>query len=61
MNNTRQEITYLKSLLQQLSVASLTDIEEIREELIEQGMYAIATKNNVKRKKRKASFSLLLQ
>ncbi|MGV2644607.1 hypothetical protein GNF86_25095, partial [Clostridium perfringens] len=34
---TREEINYIENLLQQLSHASLSDIDEIREELIQQG------------------------
>ncbi|KQX61137.1 Rqc2 family fibronectin-binding protein [Paenibacillus sp. Root444D2] len=48
---THQEITYLNSLLQQLSVASLTDIEEIRDELMEQGY--VRDRNKKQRKKKK--------
>lgn len=48
---THQEITYLKTLLQQLSVASLPDIEEIRDELMEQGY--VRDRNKKQRKKKK--------
>ncbi|MGO4272597.1 NFACT family protein, partial [Paenibacillus sp. TAF58] len=48
---THQEIAYLNSLLQQLSVASLTDIEEIRDELMEQGY--VRDRNKKQRKKKK--------
>ncbi|MCF6094875.1 NFACT family protein [Microaerobacter geothermalis] len=37
INKTREEINYLNTILHQLSHASLSDIEEIREELQEQG------------------------
>jgi predicted ribosome quality control (RQC) complex YloA/Tae2 family protein len=37
MAETKEEIRYLDTLLQQLGTASLGDIEEIRDELIEQG------------------------
>jgi predicted ribosome quality control (RQC) complex YloA/Tae2 family protein len=37
MEQTHEEIRYLDSLLQQLGTASLSDIEEIRDELVEQG------------------------
>lgn len=37
MTQTREEIRYLEDLLQQLEVAELTDIEEIRAELVEGG------------------------
>ncbi|WP_438433592.1 Rqc2 family fibronectin-binding protein [Gorillibacterium sp. sgz500922] len=48
---TREEIVYLDNLLAQLSVASLADIEEIREELIEQG-YLRDRRKAVKKKKK---------
>lgn len=48
---THQEITYLKTLLQQLGVASLPDIEEIRDELMEQGY--VRDRNKKQRKKKK--------
>lgn len=48
---THQEITYLTTLLQQLSVASLPDIEEIRDELMEQGY--VRDRNKKQRKKKK--------
>ncbi|OPH53030.1 hypothetical protein BC351_32770 [Paenibacillus ferrarius] len=51
IEQTHQEITYLGSLLQQLSVASLSDIEEIRDELMEQGY--IRDRNKKQRKKKK--------
>lgn len=51
IEQTHQEITYLNSLLQQLGVASLTDIEEIRDELMEQGY--IRDRNKKQRKKKK--------
>ncbi|SDM95051.1 Predicted component of the ribosome quality control (RQC) complex, YloA/Tae2 family, contains fibronectin-binding (FbpA) and DUF814 domains [Paenibacillus sp. yr247] len=51
IEQTHQEITYLNSLLQQLSVASLTDIEEIRDELMEQGY--VRDRNKKQRKKKK--------
>jgi predicted ribosome quality control (RQC) complex YloA/Tae2 family protein len=51
IEQTRQEIIYLNSLLQQLSVASLTDIEEIRDELMEQGY--VRDRNKKQRKKKK--------
>lgn len=51
IEQTHQEIAYLNSLLQQLSVASLTDIEEIRDELMEQGY--IRDRNKKQRKKKK--------
>ena len=48
---THQEIAYLTTLLQQLSVASLPDIEEIRDELMEQGY--VRDRNKKQRKKKK--------
>lgn len=51
IEQTHQEIAYLNSLLQQLGVASLTDIEEIRDELMEQGY--IRDRNKKQRKKKK--------
>lgn len=51
ITQTHQEITYLNSLLQQLGVASLTDIEEIRDELMEQGY--VRDRNKKQRKKKK--------
>ncbi|MEC5422753.1 NFACT RNA binding domain-containing protein [Virgibacillus sp. C22-A2] len=46
---TKEEITYLEQLLQQIDVASEEDIEEIREELREEGYL----KKQAKRKKQK--------
>ncbi|WP_205419593.1 NFACT family protein, partial [Klebsiella pneumoniae] len=37
LKKTREEINYMDNLLQQLSIASMNDIEEIREELVSQG------------------------
>ncbi|MDR6880305.1 NFACT RNA binding domain-containing protein [Bacillus sp. 3255] len=54
---THQEIAYLNALLQQLSVASLPDIEEIRDELMEQGY--IRDRNKKQRKKKKKDKPLL--
>ncbi|MDR6551511.1 NFACT RNA binding domain-containing protein [Paenibacillus qinlingensis] len=51
ITQTHQEITYLTTLLQQLSVASLPDIEEIRDELMEQGY--VRDRNKKQRKKKK--------
>ncbi|NOV03271.1 Rqc2 family fibronectin-binding protein [Paenibacillus planticolens] len=53
IEQTHQEITYLNSLLQQLSVASLSDIEEIRDELMEQGYIRDRNKKQRKMKKKK--------
>ncbi|MNH96499.1 hypothetical protein D3C73_491670 [compost metagenome] len=51
MEQSRQEIIYLQTLLQQLGSASLSDIEEIREELAEQGY--VRNRNKKQRKKKK--------
>ncbi|MNO61229.1 hypothetical protein D3C76_518710 [compost metagenome] len=48
---TRDEIHYLQGLLQQLSFATLSDIDEIREELIQQGYLRDRSKKNKKKKK----------
>lgn len=48
---TRDEITYMETLLQQLGNASLADIEEIRDELVEQGYLRSRVKRGPKRKK----------
>lgn len=48
---TREEINYIENLLQQLSHASLSDIDEIREELIQQG-YLRDRNRKTKKKKR---------
>lgn len=50
MEQAREEIQYLDSLLQQLSVAALTDIEEIREELVGQGYLRNRDKKGRKKK-----------
>ncbi|MBP1996464.1 Rqc2 family fibronectin-binding protein [Paenibacillus eucommiae] len=51
MTQTRQEILYVSSLLQQLDAASLQDIEEIRDELAEQGYVKDRRKKQRKKKK----------
>ncbi|MBA9087000.1 putative ribosome quality control (RQC) complex YloA/Tae2 family protein [Fontibacillus solani] len=48
---TKEEISYMKGLLQQLSFATLSDIDEIREELIQQGYLRERGKKNKKKKK----------
>ncbi|GIO97817.1 hypothetical protein J14TS5_29030 [Paenibacillus lautus] len=48
---TREEINYIENLLQQLSHASLNDIDEIREELIQQGY--LRDRNRKAKKKKK--------
>jgi predicted ribosome quality control (RQC) complex YloA/Tae2 family protein len=50
MEQTHEEILYLDSLLQQLGTASLSDIAEIREELIEQGYIRDRSKKTRKKK-----------
>jgi predicted ribosome quality control (RQC) complex YloA/Tae2 family protein len=55
---TRQELVYLDNLLQQLSTASLTDIEEIRDELVEQHYLRDRRKKQPKKKKKDARPSL---
>ena len=47
---TKQEISYLESILAQLEIASSGDIEDIREELREQGYLKKQRKNKRKRK-----------
>jgi len=51
MEATREEIRYLESLLQQLDTASLADIEEIREELVETGYMRARGRRGPKKKK----------
>lgn len=51
LRNTHEEIRYLESLLQQLEHASLHDIDEIREELTEQGYLRNRAKKARKKKK----------
>ncbi|MDO7905259.1 NFACT RNA binding domain-containing protein [Paenibacillus sp. JX-17] len=48
---THEEIRYLDNLLQQLAHASMNDIEEIREELIQQGYLRDRNKKAKKKKK----------
>ncbi|MFD2612912.1 Rqc2 family fibronectin-binding protein [Paenibacillus gansuensis] len=51
IENTHKENVYIDSLLQQLSNASLSDIDEIREELTEQGYIRDRAKKGKKKKK----------
>ncbi|CAM2821499.1 NFACT RNA binding domain-containing protein [Paenibacillus sediminis] len=51
LDKTHEEINYLQGLLQQLSHASVSDIEEIREELVQQGY--LRDRNKKARKKKK--------
>ncbi|MFC5652126.1 NFACT family protein [Paenibacillus solisilvae] len=53
MERTTEEVIYLDSLLQQLESASLSDIDEIREELVEQGYLRDRTKRGSKKRKAK--------
>ncbi|MBM7563520.1 Rqc2 family fibronectin-binding protein [Paenibacillus sacheonensis] len=53
MELAEREIQYLASLLQQLDSASLADIEEIREELVDQGYMRQRVKRGAKKKKPK--------
>ncbi|WP_068616753.1 Rqc2 family fibronectin-binding protein [Paenibacillus tuaregi] len=48
---TNEEIVYLEGLLQQLAFASLNDVDEIREELIQQGYLRDRSKKTRKKKK----------
>ena len=51
LGKTKDEIDYLDNLLQQLSIASMNDIEEIREELVQQGYLRDRNKKGKKKKK----------
>lgn len=51
MDKTRSEIQYLDELLQQLSYATMNDVDEIREELIQQGYLRDRSKKGKKKKK----------
>jgi len=51
MKITREEISYMEQLLQQLSHATLDDIDEIREELVQQGYLRDRSKKMKKKKK----------
>ncbi|MCQ6560361.1 Rqc2 family fibronectin-binding protein [Paenibacillus mendelii] len=51
MELSRAEMDYLGTLLQQLETASLSDIDEIREELVEQGYLRDRTKRGSKKRK----------
>jgi predicted ribosome quality control (RQC) complex YloA/Tae2 family protein len=54
IERTKEEIAYFDTLLQQLETAASKDVEEIREELIEQGyLRARAAKQTKKQKQRK--------
>ncbi|USB34599.1 NFACT RNA binding domain-containing protein [Paenibacillus sp. YPG26] len=48
---THEEIAYVEGLLQQLAFASLSDIDEIRDELIQQGYLRDRSKKTRKKKK----------
>ncbi|MDR9852802.1 NFACT RNA binding domain-containing protein [Paenibacillus sp. VCA1] len=51
LEKTKEEIRYMDELLQQLSYASMSDIDEIREELIQQGYLRDRSKKTKKKKK----------
>ncbi|MDR0271056.1 NFACT RNA binding domain-containing protein [Paenibacillus sp.] len=51
LEKTKEEIRYMDELLQQLSYASMNDIDEIREELIQQGYLRDRSKKVKKKKK----------
>ncbi|GGF87636.1 Rqc2 family fibronectin-binding protein [Paenibacillus aceti] len=51
MTITREEISYMEQLLQQLNHATLDDIDEIREELVQQGYLRDRSKKGKKKKK----------
>lgn len=53
MERTTEEMAYLESLLQQLESASLSDIDEIRDELVEQGYMRSREKRGAKKRKPK--------
>lgn len=49
---THEELAYMEEVLQQLSFASMNDIEEIREELVQQGYLRDRSRKNGKKKKK---------
>lgn len=51
IEKTKEEILYLESILQQMETAAPKDIEEIREELQEQGYLRIRQKKGAKKRK----------
>ncbi|MNJ30832.1 hypothetical protein D3C77_254440 [compost metagenome] len=51
MSKANEEITYLEGLLQQLNYATLSDIDEIREELVSQGYLRERGSKGKKKKK----------
>lgn len=51
LEKTHEEIRYMNNLLQQLAHASMNDIEEIREELVQQGYLRDRVKKGKKKKK----------
>ncbi len=53
LHKTREEIRYMDELLQQLAHASMNDIEEIREELVQQQYLRDRSKKNTKKKVKK--------
>ncbi|CAM3352222.1 NFACT family protein [Marinicrinis lubricantis] len=59
MKQAEEEIIYLDNLLQQLEYASLADVEEMREELIEQGY--VRDRGSKQRRKKKSDKPKLLR
>ncbi|MFX3624596.1 MAG: NFACT family protein [Ectobacillus sp.] len=57
MEKTREEIVYFENLLQQIESASQKDVEEIREELVEEG-YLRSRKQKAQKKQKPAKPSL---
>ncbi|MBW7459138.1 NFACT family protein, partial [Paenibacillus sepulcri] len=51
MDQAQEEMRYIASLLQQLESATLSDIDEIREELVEQGYLRDRSKRGTKKRK----------
>ncbi|MDA3130672.1 NFACT family protein [Aliibacillus thermotolerans] len=60
MEETKEEIRYLEQLIQQLESASLQDIEEIREELREEGYLKKRSTTKKKRKQSRPSYETFL-
>ncbi|MFC4778367.1 NFACT family protein [Paenibacillus sp. GCM10023252] len=60
MTLAHEEIAYLEGLLQQLDNAAISDIDEIREELVEQGYLRDRSKRGAKKGKKKSAKPALL-
>lgn len=58
LQKTQDELAYIEEVLQQLSFASMNDIEEIREELTQQGYLRDRGRKNGKKKKKNGSPTL---